>query len=316
MTYTNGYDLPVFGIDNGSFYALHILAVTCIFLSLSSAIFIIAASIKQHGLRTFFTWSKSERFVVYLALCDAFFNICHSLDHLHILLTKDHVRPASLCTFYSVNIVEFVFAQTLMVNVVAINVFVLIFFGKNLDFGKRDWRLLLWTFGTPLLIAMILLSTGQLGPTGAYCFLDGVTGRISNIVLTTGSMCMILTVNSVLYALTWYRIASEAKRLESTLGGTSASVKASHRAARNMFLFLTAFFVQWWALAVNGIWFLFDVPPVALFQIVTTFSNIGGVLNLLVYLVIRRRKRALTPTETSKAATKTTAATAETQAAP
>ncbi|XP_021341382.1 uncharacterized protein LOC110442214 [Mizuhopecten yessoensis] len=306
MTYENGYDLPVFGLDNGSFYALHILAITCIFLSLCSALFIIIASVKQHGLRTFFTWSKSERVVVYLAMCDACFNICHSLDHLHIILTQDHVKPASLCKFYSVNIVEFVFAQTLMVNAVAINVFVLIYFGKNIDFGKRDWRLLLWTFGTPFLIAMVLLLTGQLGPSGAYCFLDGVTARISNIVLTTGSMCLILTTNTVLYALTWCRITSEAKRLESTLGGASASVKASHRAARNMFLFLTAFFVQWWALAVNGIWFLFAVPPVVLFQIVTTFSNIGGVLNLLVYLVIRHRRRTLAPAETSKAATKST----------
>ncbi|XP_069118062.1 uncharacterized protein [Argopecten irradians] len=306
MTYRNGYDLPVFGLDNGAFYELHILAITCIFLSLSSALFIIVASFKQHGLRTFFSWSKSERLVVYLATCDACFNICHSLDHLHILLTKDHVWPASLCNFYGVNLVEFVFAQTLMVNVVAINVFVLIYFGKNIDFGKRDWRLLLWTFGTPFLIAMILLSTGQLGPTGAYCFLDGVTARISNIVLTTGSMCLILTVNSVLYALTWYRITTEAKRLESALGGASASVKASHRAARNMFLFLTAFFVQWWALAANGIWNLFTVPPVVIFQIVTTFSNVGGVLNLLVYLIIRHRKRTLAPVETSKNNTKTT----------
>ncbi|OWF36020.1 hypothetical protein KP79_PYT26058 [Mizuhopecten yessoensis] len=305
-TMLSGYDLDVYGLDNGQFYLIHIPAMTCIALSLVSAILVLTFSFKSQNIKTFFSWTKSERFVVYLALCDGLFNICHTLDHGHIVLTRNHVYPPALCQFYAFMLAEFITAQTLLVNIAAINAFVLIFFRKHIYFGKYDWKLLLWTFGLPGICSTVAGVAGQLGPNGAFCFLDGVTARISNIVLTTGSMCLILTTNTVLYALTWCRITSEAKRLESTLGGASASVKASHRAARNMFLFLTAFFVQWWALAVNGIWFLFAVPPVVLFQIVTTFSNIGGVLNLLVYLVIRHRRRTLAPAETSKAATKST----------
>lgn len=167
MTYGNGYDIPVYGLDNGGFHLLHILAICCIFLSLISAIAVVISSFKQNGIKTFFTWSKSERLVLYLALCDGCFNISHSLDHFNILLTQDHVRPLALCQFYSFINLEFIFAQTLMVNVIAINAFVMIYFGKNLDFGKKDWRLLLWGFVTPLVVDIICAATGQFGPTGA-----------------------------------------------------------------------------------------------------------------------------------------------------
>jgi len=163
----SGYDLPVVGLGSWKFYFLHILTLCCIYISLICASAVIIASFKTYSFRTFFSWSKSERLVVYLAICDGSFNICHSLDHLHILLSKDHVRPPALCVFYAMNVFEFVFAQTLMVNVVAINVFALIYFGKHMGFGKRDWRLLVWTFCTPLLLAIVCAATGQLGPSGA-----------------------------------------------------------------------------------------------------------------------------------------------------
>jgi len=114
---------------------------------------------------------------------------------------------------------------------------------------------------------------------------------VSNIFLTTIPMCLILIVNTILYGLTWHRINTEAKRLKTSLGNSSTAIKASHRAARNMFLFLTAFFIQWWAVAVYGVWLLFGEAPFALLQVVTIFSNIGGVLNGVVYAIIRHRRR-------------------------
>ena len=62
---------------------------------------------------------------------------------------------------------EFITAQNLMVNVVAINAFLLMYFNRNLDFGKRDYRLLIWTFGIPLIGATIAAFFKQLGPTGS-----------------------------------------------------------------------------------------------------------------------------------------------------
>lgn len=107
--------------------------------------------------------------------------------------------------------------------------------------------------------------------------------------------------NIVLYFLTWQRISVEGKRLKNALGKNAKSIRASHQAARTMSLFVTAFFAQWWAMALYGTWQLIDENvPQALFQFVTTFSNIGGILNGIVYIIIRRRKtRAIKDTEES-----------------
>ena len=163
----DGYDLPVYGLDNGLFYSLHIVALTCIFLSLISAILTLILSFRKYPKRAFFDWTKSERFVVYMAICDGAFNVAHSLDHLQIAITKTHVYPGALCRFYGVMLLEFITAQTLMVNIVAVNAFILMIFNKQLEFGRRDWRLLLWIFGLPFLLSVIALATKQLGPNGS-----------------------------------------------------------------------------------------------------------------------------------------------------
>ena len=163
----DGYDLPVYGLANDHFYSLHIPALTCIFLSLISAIVTIVLSFRKTPRRAFFDWTKSERFVVYMAICDGGFNVAHSIDHLHIATTKNHVYPAPLCRFYGVTLLEFITAQVLMVNIVAVNAFTLMIFNKQLKFGARDWRLLLWIFGLPFLLSMIALAAKQLGPNGS-----------------------------------------------------------------------------------------------------------------------------------------------------
>lgn len=162
-----GYDLPVYGLDNGSFYYIHIPALFCISSSFICAVIAITLSFTRQSYRTFFTrWSKSERFIVYLAVCDGLFNVSHFADHMHIVIVKNHVYPKELCEFYGFNIALFITAQNLMVNIVALNAFMLMYFDKNLNFGRRDWILLLWTFGVPFIGATIVGILGQLGPNG------------------------------------------------------------------------------------------------------------------------------------------------------
>ena len=60
------------------------------------------------------------------------------MDHLHIVIKKDHIYPKELCEFYGFMLAEFITAQNLMVNIVCINAFVLIYFRRNIDFGKGD----------------------------------------------------------------------------------------------------------------------------------------------------------------------------------
>ena len=95
----------------------------------------------------------------------------------------------------------------------------------------------------------------------------------------------------VLYVLSWFRIRKETEQLKTSLGKSSQSLRASHRAAKTMSLFVIAFFVQWWAMSLYGIWQLVADVPQLLFNFVTTFSNVGGILNGFVFIIIMRRKR-------------------------
>ena len=105
--------------------------------------------------------------MVYLAVCDGGYNVSHFTDHLHIVITKDHVYPRELCEYYGFTLATFITAQNLMVNVIAVNAFMLMYFRRQIDFGARDWRLLAWTFGVPFVGAAIAGITGQLGPNNA-----------------------------------------------------------------------------------------------------------------------------------------------------
>ena len=162
----DGYSLCVYGVEEGTFYNIHVPALTCICISFICAISVISYSFYHQHFSTFFHWTKSERFVVYMALCDALFNVAHFTDHFHIVVTKTFPRPKSLCAFYGFMLAEFITAQNLMVNIVAINVFILIYFRKEMNFGKCDYRLLLYIFGAPGLGGLIAAALGQLGPNG------------------------------------------------------------------------------------------------------------------------------------------------------
>ncbi|KAK3093865.1 hypothetical protein FSP39_021221 [Pinctada imbricata] len=288
----SGYDLPVYGLDSGQFYAIHIVAIACIFTSLGCAITVIVFSFVSNKSLSFFRWTKSERFAVYLAICDGLFNLCHSMDHLQIVITRNHVYPVELCRFYGFMLAEFVSAQNILVFIIAINAFLLIYFQKNLEFGQNDWRLLLCTFGIPFVAAVCAAAFGFFGPSGAFCLFDGVNGYLANLFFTTIPLFVVFILNSFLYLLTWRKINAESKRLKDCLGKETKTVSAAHSAAKTMSLFVAVFFIQWWALAAFAVWQLNATHvPEAMFQVTIFFTNIGGVLNGIVYVFIRRRRR-------------------------
>ncbi|VDI54587.1 uncharacterized protein LOC143066614 [Mytilus galloprovincialis] len=302
----DGYSLDLAGLDNGQFYIIHVPALTCIFLSFISAICVIVVSFKKKSFKTFFSWSRSERFVVYMAICDCLFNVAHTMDHMHIAITKDHPHPKGICIFYGFMLAVFITAQTLMVNIVAINAFMLIFFRKQINFGKNDWRLLTYIFVAPAIGGIIGIALDQMGPNGSFCYFDGVNGKQMGVFFTTVPLLAVLFLNSVFYGLTYFRIHQEGKRLKDTVGENAASVKGAHKAAKTMSLFVTAFFIQWWAMAIYGAWQLVEDVPQLLFQAVTTFSNLGGVLNGIVFIIIKKRQN--TTEQEPKSVTQTTKA--------
>lgn len=121
------------------------------------------------------------------------------------------------------------------------------------------------------------------------CHFDEVKGKITGMVFTAATVAAVLTINIILYVLTWTRIYRQVHAVRKTLGTMPASMKASHKAVRTMSLFVSAFFIQWFSLSVYSVWVLVDSNvPQALVHVITILSNIGGVLNLLVFLIIKR----------------------------
>jgi len=120
-----------------------------------------------------------------------------------------------------------------------------------------------------------------------------VKGELANLFFTTVPLTLIFVSNIILYFLTWKQIKKEEPRFKDIDGREARIIRASHSAARKMTLFVLAFFIQWWAMCTYGIVQVSSrvEVPIHLFHFVTTFSNIGGVLNGIVYVIIRKKSK-------------------------
>ncbi|KAL4217515.1 hypothetical protein ACF0H5_023964 [Mactra antiquata] len=221
-----------------------------------------------------------------MAFCDGFFNISHFLDHTHMAVTKDHVHPKALCEFYGFCLLWFIAAQMLLVNVVAINIFMLMYFDVNINFGQRDWRLLLYTFGVPFIASCVAATTGQLGPCGITCYFDTIKGRLA-VWFTTVPSVMIIFVNIIFYVLTWKRIRQQTLAIKN-LAQSMMTAHASRNTARRMSLFVAVFVLQWFPVGVYGVWNLIEPVHPILLHAGAIFPNLGGCFNLAVCLILRR----------------------------
>ncbi|XP_037082309.1 uncharacterized protein LOC119102964 [Pollicipes pollicipes] len=288
----SGYDLPVYGLAEGLLYSIHVPALFCIALSLVCVVCTIAWSVHCNwtvGRVRFFHWTQGERNIVYLAVCDGGFNLVHLFDHAQYLWYADHVRPAWLCSLYSFVISEFIAAQHLLVNLIAVSACVTIHRERTVRFGRCDWKLLAYTFGGSLVLDVLCLAVGAYGPTGSFCYFDPVSGVLAHILLSVAPLVIFFSANVIVYILTYRKIYQEEKKHAQVLcQASSTAASSASRAARTSMLFVSAFFVQWWSSVVWGVWQLLEPPPLIMHQFATTFCNIGGVLNFGVFFLLRR----------------------------
>lgn len=286
----SGYDLPVYGLAEGRLLVIHVPALCCISVSLCCAIIAVGCSFWTHwhrdGLR-FSQWRQGERNVVYLALCDGLFNLFHLFDHIQILMVEDHVRPPWLCQLYAFAIAEFITAQQLLVNAIAVSSFLTVHRLRAVTFGHNDWKLVVYVFGSALALDMLCLCIDGYGPSGSFCYFDGVRGAWQFLAFSTAPFLAVFLVNAVLYALTWRKVRAEESESAAVLGRDG---RAAASAARTGLLFVLAFFVQWWPTALYGTWSMVQPAPFIVHQFVTIFVNLGGVFNLVVFFVLVRRR--------------------------
>ncbi|XP_062603155.1 uncharacterized protein LOC134264919, partial [Saccostrea cucullata] len=162
------YNIPVVGLGTPYFYLIHILTLTCSVCSITSVLTILVISFRFKTAHTFFkSWSKCERFAVYLALCDGFLCLGQCMDHIQMVIAKDHVHPIELCEFYGFITFLFCAAQMFLVSIIAINAFVLMKFSKNIFLGKYDWKLYSLMFGIPFFECLGATFADEIGPIGA-----------------------------------------------------------------------------------------------------------------------------------------------------
>ena len=125
------------------------------------------------------------------------------------------------------------------------------------------------------------------------CLVDGVKGREIFSMFYTIPLLVILIMNAVLYLLSWLKISSEVRQIRANLGQDPPSRMTARRAATSMSMLVAAFLIQWWPTGLWGAWELFGKAHETLMHFCVTFANLGGVLNLGVYLIINRKRLSI-----------------------
>ena len=131
------------------------------------------------------------------------------------------------------------------------------------------------------------------------CLTDGINGWITYVALFTAPLLIIFVMNTTLYLLTWWKIRSEIRIIRKNFGQDMRKNDkvSSIKAAKNMSLFVAAFFVQLFTAALFGAWSLLGEVPVAIFHVNTTLTNLGGLLNLRVFFIINKKRCTRTSTQ-------------------
>ncbi|XP_052084931.1 uncharacterized protein LOC127722128 [Mytilus californianus] len=289
----SGYDIPVFGAGHSCFYVIHVTAIVCLVLSFSTAISVIISLFKSKARKPFMTWQKHERFLIYRCICDTIFGFVHSLDHGQMLFTQDHVRPRGLCSMYAVIIVNLCVSQMNLSLSSAFNALLSVYFRKNFDFGRNDWKLLVFIFLIPFIVVVVIWSLGVLGPGGFLCVFDSVKGIIANIVLSTGLTSVVLLALSVFYVLTWRRIYKEAAVLRAQIGNKGVARSATLKSAKAMCLFVVFYIIQWTPVIIYGTWQVISNVPFELFVAVVMMTNLNGVFSGILYLINRSKTKSV-----------------------
>ncbi|VDI11918.1 Hypothetical predicted protein [Mytilus galloprovincialis] len=289
----SGYDIPVFGAGHTCFYVIHVTALVCLGISFSTALSVIISLFKSKAKKTFMTWQKHERFLIYRCICDTVFGFVHSLDHGQMLFTQDHVRPHGLCSFYAFIIVNICISEMNLSLSSAFNAMLSVYFRKNFDFGQNDWKLLVFVFVIPFMIGVLIWALGVLGPGGFLCVFDSVKGIIANIVLSTGLTSVVLLALSVFYVLTWRRIYKEAEVIRVQLGNQGIARSATLKSAKAMCLFVVVYIIQWTPVIIYGTWQLSSNVPFELFVAVVMMTNLSGFFSGIIYLINRLKSNSV-----------------------
>ncbi|CAH1790671.1 unnamed protein product [Owenia fusiformis] len=282
--------LPVFGQSGVWFWIIHIGGASSLFISIcfSFGLVVYLGVMGKRRSRSFWQWKLPERLVIYLALCDLLWSISHSIDHYIMITLYDHV-PDLPCTILGFLLNELIFMQAIVVIFTAISAFVLIVKNKKLQLGKYDWRLLTSSIGIPAGIGSVLVQFDLLGPSGAWCLIDG-RNPLSGLVMSVLSVAMIFTFlfNLGCYAAVVFTVWRVTKNIADFNSDEAAAKKNCIKTTKTLVIFVIAYAGQWWAYTFYSFWAFAELPPKWLTLMTIIFANMGGVFNFFAYSKFRK----------------------------
>ncbi|KAJ3205929.1 hypothetical protein HDU67_008558 [Dinochytrium kinnereticum] len=208
-------------------YILHAVALAAIGMSMVGSLYIVIATIVKGKYTTI-----GERFPMYVAVLDFLWSVIHSIDHIYMMVAAGANPPPQMCSAIGAILSLFMLAQVMLLNLIAVSMFLSVYMGWNLSYGSYDWILGVLTFGVPVGFVVIGLSVGAFGADLYWCFIN-VNVQSGQIywIITFISACACIGLPAVCYYMIFRKLAMSKSSFSS--GGAPSSNGTGDQSSNN-----------------------------------------------------------------------------------
>ncbi|KAJ3107565.1 hypothetical protein HDU97_003870 [Phlyctochytrium planicorne] len=156
-----------------------------------------------------------ERFPLYVAIIDFIWTISHAIDHVMMLANKGESPAPAVCKSLGAILAFFLMAQVMLLNIIAVSMFLTVYRGWALSYGKFDWILVVLTFGLPVVYICIGFAVDAFGPDMYWCYLNPFieSGNIMWSITFIAAICCI-GLPAFCYYMIYWKITDVAQRLQ------------------------------------------------------------------------------------------------------
>ncbi|KAI8834873.1 hypothetical protein BC829DRAFT_406906 [Chytridium lagenaria] len=205
-------------------YALHAVALLCIGLSMAGSLHMVFWTVRKGKYNTI-----GERFPLYVAILDFLWSVVHSIDHIYMMVAAGANPPPAMCSAIGAILSLFMLAQVMLLNLIAVSMFLSVYMGWNLSYGSYDWVLGVLTFGVPIGYVIVGLSVNAFGADLYWCFLnvDKSSGQIFWII-TLISACACIGLPALCYYMIFRKLAQSKSSFSAGGESTNSAGQSSN----------------------------------------------------------------------------------------
>lgn len=129
------------------------------------------------------------------------------------------------------------------------------------------------------------------------CNFDGVTGWLAHTIIVSVGYTLLILASGILYIFICLKIYKQTKKLEVATKKEFLAKKRTLSIARHSSLLILSFLVQFGVFIVDGIWNAVETPPSWIHYIIVAIASCGGIVNGIVFYIIRKQKITVLPKE-------------------